>query len=459
MSSPDTATHSSWATGLRSFLARLEIDEAVVFALLTRGWQAMAGLVSVLLIARFFSPETQGFYYTFASLLALQSFVELGFYLVIVNIVSHEWAKLGLDNTGRIAGDPSALSRLASVGRFIFKWYAVASVVFIVGVGLAGYVFFSQSLHPGVQWQAPWLSVVVLTGLILWTLPFHSLLEGCNQVASVNRFRLVQAGLASVALWLTVGLGGGLWATVASAGVTLSSALYFLLVRYHRFFEPFVKLSTGSRVHWRTEIWPMQWRLALQGLVSYFMFSLFNPVMFHYHGAIVAGRMGMTWQLVNMLQALALVWVQTKVPRFGMLIARRDYASLDRLWWRTSLVSFLFISGGAGVVWFLVYLLDVTQLPLAERLLKPLPTGLFLLGLILSQITQCLAAYLRAHKKEPLVVVGTVSGVTVGFLVWILGRRYGPTGAAAAYLGVLSLVSLPLVTLIWYRCRANWHRG
>ena len=35
---------------------------AVVYAVLGRGWQTLAGLVTLLVISRFFSPLTQGYY-------------------------------------------------------------------------------------------------------------------------------------------------------------------------------------------------------------------------------------------------------------------------------------------------------------------------------------------------------------------------------------------------------------
>lgn len=445
-------------SGIRSVLAKLEVDRAVIFTLLTRSWQAVNGAVSLLLIIRYFSPELQGFYYTFSGLLALQVFVELGFYLVIINVSSHEWAKLGLDTNGRITGSEDARSRLVSLGRFIFKWYAIASVVFIVGVSIGGYQFLLQAKHADINWQLPWISVVVSTGLVLFSLPFISLLEGCNQVVSVNRFRMIQAVLASLALWVVIIRGGELWAAVASSCVIFLSASYFLLWRYRRFFESFFKKSIGPHVHWKSEIWPMQWRLGLQGLVNYFMYWLFVPVMFHYHGAVTAGRMGMTWQLVMMVQVLALAWVHTKVPRFGMHIAHKNYDALDRLWWRTSLVSMLFIALASGAIWLAVYLLDIYQISFAQRLLGPLPTGLLLLAVILAQATQCQAAYLRAHKREALVVPGVLSGIASGLLVWFLGSRFGPIGAASAYLAVVALITFPLVTMIWSRARIEWHK-
>ena len=97
--------------------------------------------------------------------------------------------------------------------------------------------------------------------------------------------------------------------------------------------------------------------------------------------------------------------------------------------------------------------------PLAQRLLPPLPTGLFLLAAVLMQVGQCLVAYLRAHKREVVVVVGVVSSLAIGLLVWSLGSRYGPTGAAAGYLAVVAVFIIPYETALWFRYRAEWHKA
>ena len=274
----------------------------MVFTLFTKAWQAAAGAVSLLLIAQFFAPETQGFYYTFSSLLALQAFVELGLYVVIVNLTSHEWSKLSIDSAGRVIGDWVALSRLASLTRFIAKWYTGVSFLYILGVGVAGHVFFSQSKATDVVWQGPWWTVVALAAVQLWLMPILSVLEGCNQVVALNRFRLVQTILEASTMWLLLAAGAGLWVAAGAQAIKVAATLLFVAGRYGRFFSSLLAGQGRERVQWRLEIWPMQWRLALQGLVNYFMFSLFTPVMFHYHGPEVAGRMGMTLQIVGVVQ-------------------------------------------------------------------------------------------------------------------------------------------------------------
>src|SRR5262249_782532 len=139
------------------------------------------------------------------------------------------------------------------------------------------------------------------------------------------------------------------------------------------------------------------------------------------------------------------------------LVARREYAELDRVWLRTTLISLIFLGSLAGTAWGLIYSLNVFHLPLAQRLLAPLPTGLLLLGGILFHVSQCESVYLRAHKREVLMLLSVTSSLLIGALVWWLGRRLGPTAAAAAYFAVAACYLIPFQTLIWFRCRTKWH--
>jgi len=300
--------------------------------------------------------------------------------------------------------------------------------------------------------------LTILTGLLLWILPFNILLEGCNQVAAVNKFRFRQALLNNVALWLMIIIGGQLWSLVVAAGVKIVINLFFLLVQYRNFFRPFFKPPTSSKMVWRTEIWPMQWRLGLSGLTIYFAFALYNIVMFQYHGAVVAGQMGITRQMVLTLETMSLSWVQTKISRFGMLIAQKEYAELDKFWLRLSLLSLVVISVAGSAAWFLVYVLNILAIPLTQRMLAPWPTGIFLLASIIVHIPQCQIIYLRAHKQEPTVYMGVTLNLATGLLVWWLGSRFGPIGASCAYLAI-SIVMFVWTMPIWFYYRSKWHKS
>lgn len=437
----------------------LQIDRAVSYGILTSTLQLVAAPVTIVIIARYLTPELQGFYYTFASILALQSYAELGLAMAVTNIASHEWAKLRVDDFGRIVGDPDALSRLVSLGRFVFKWYAVASALFVVGVGVGGYLFLSQGSTEGVSWQSPWLVLVVLSGLLLWALPFNALLEGCDQVATVQRARLTQLLIRYGALWATLALGGHLWAAAAAIAGTVARDLYLIGFQYRRFFRPFLAKPAVAVIRWKDEILPMQWRLAASGSFSYLLFNAFTPVMFYYQGAVVAGQMGMTMSMVFAIQGFTYRWLPPKVPKFGMLIARREYQELDRLWGRTTRATVLVATVLALGVWMLVLVLNLLDIGLADRLLAPGPTALLLAGAMFTAVAYCETVYLRAHKQEPLVAMGMVTALLMGALVWLLGWGLGAIGAAAAYVIVMGGVSLPWETRILFRKRAEWHSG
>lgn len=428
---------------------RLGIDRAVFYALLARGWRAIGGLVSVLLIAKFLTPETQGYYYTFQSLIALQVFVELGLVVVVVNVTSHEWANLQLNGEGVIVGDQEALSRLVSFGRKLASWYAVAAGVFVIFVASTGALFLANK--EGVEgWLAPWLLAVLFQGVLLWTMPFQAMFEGCNQVVPIQRFQLWLGILANVVLWICLATGAGLWSVAALIGTQAAATLYYLGVEQRSFFLPFWHSPRGSRIDWRVEVWPMQWRLAVQGVVNYFVYSLYTPVIFHYHGAVEAGRFGMTWQVFTMLQGLGLAWVQTRVPRFGMLIAQRDFAGLDTVWRRTAMFAIgMFLLGMGGLLLFQL-ILQHFDIEFGRRLLGVENTVLLLPTGLLAMWVQCAASYWRAHKAEPLGFSAAIPGIINGALVWWLGMHYGAGGAIAGYLIMLAVISTPLSLYLKY---------
>ena len=434
----------------------LDLDKAIVFALLLRVWQSVAGVVGLMLIAAFFTAELQGFYYTFSSLLSLQIFVELGLYGVVQTLASREWSRLSLNDDGYVIGDPSASSRLASLLHFVVKWYLVVSLFFAIGVGIAGHSFLSTPDHTAVDWIAPWWSVVALATLQLWLMPIVTILEGCNQVAEINRFRFIQAVAEAITLWSLILGEAELWVAAGVLCTKILSTVIFLAYRYRHFCISVWNSRQQSRIDWRREIWPMQWRIGAQASVNYLHFSLFTPLMFYFYGPAVAGQMGMTLQIVIVIQMISIVWVQTKLPRFAILAAQKMYQELDKTWWRASTISFSLNIVGSLLMLLAIVLINHLQFSFSGRLLEPAPTSLFLLGFCLMQITGYQASYLRAHAKEPFLLLGVMGGLLNCALVFAFGSRFGPTGAAAGFAATIAFFMVPFGTYIWKRRRAEW---
>jgi O-antigen/teichoic acid export membrane protein len=441
---------------IKSTLRKMEMDRAVAYAVLGNIASLIFGPVTALLVATRFSPDLQGYYYTFGSLTSLQFLFELGLGQAIIQFASHEWVKLGFDADRRIVGADDSLSRLTSLGRLSLRWYGLAAALVLVVLGLGGYVFFARSPTSGVNWMWPWFAVCLGVALNLVLTPTFFLLQGCNQVSQFWFYRFIQQVVNGLVLWIAILFGAGLWASPLAMACGLVWSVVFLL-QYIPFLRTFLSKPAGPRIAWSTEVWPIQWRIAVSWFSTYFTSQLFTPVLFKFSGPAVAGQMGLTNTLTNVLVAISSNWVVTKAPQFGGLVARRQFKSLDRTFFRSLLVSITVACFGAAAGAILIYLLYRIGSPLSERILPPLPATLFLVAGVVSSALASLAVYLRAHKKEPLVGVFSSGSLMVAILTLVLGSRIGALGIAIGYLGVLVAFELPTSLFVFERCRRAWH--
>lgn len=439
---------------LKAWLAWLGVNRAVFYGTLSKLILALSGLVTLVLVAARFTPDLQGYYFTFGSIAALQVLAELGMGTVVIQFSSHLWSRLSLRPDGAIEGDPEALSRFRSLARLTTAWHGIGGIVVAAGLGAGGYLFFAGTPRGDVDWRGAWLAMAALTGAKMGVLPFWALIEGSNQVVAAYRYRAWSAGVGALAVWGGIVAGGGLWAMPAGAAAEVAVALFFLAYRHAAFLRSLAARPEGPRIPWRGEILPLQARIAVSWACGFFIFSLFPPVLFRYHGAAAAGQWGMTWSALAAVSSIAGLWITARVPQFGIWIARGEYEALDREHRRVTRLSVALTVLGAAAVAAAVVLLQ--GMSLAARLLAPLPTALLACATAAMQVSNAQSAYLRAHRREPFLSVAVAQASLTTAAVFGLGIPFGALGMSAGYLGVVLLVVLPLGTWIWIRCRAAW---
>jgi O-antigen/teichoic acid export membrane protein len=433
----------------------LGLDRAIFFGALTRISSMGSGTVTLILIVIYFTPEMQGYYYTFLSLVALQVFGELGLGQVLIQFASHEWAHLRLAADGSIEGEEHAFRRLSGLIHFGLRWFAAASLLTFVGIEIAGHVIFSDSTSQ-IPWSLPWTALCLGVAFDLFLLPLSSILEGTNQIASIYFIRFARAVVGGMALWLSIALGTGLWAPAIGLWCGITTLVLLVFRRHGPFFSALFRHPQGRHHAWFNELWPMQWRIGLTWLSSYFYFSLFVPVLFRYQGPVPAGQMGMTWSMISSISSIPALFVETKVPTFGILIARCKWAELDSLALRVGVTAVLVQVFGTVSLLAIILWLNFEGFALAHRFLPALPLALFLIAAIVMQSMSPMAAYLRAHRREPLMWVSLAGSLSSGVVVVVLGRYFGIAGMAGGYLAVIVL-SVPVSVWIFLRCRAAWH--
>lgn len=450
---------------LRTIAKKLGIDKAIAYSSGARVIGAFTGVASVFFITSFLTGVEQGFYYTFGSLLAMQVFFELGLTGIMTQYVAHEASHLKLDEESHYQGERRYVSRLASLVHFCAKWYTILALIVVAFLVVVGFYYFNhygESQAERVEWRWPWLLICIATGIKLFQSPFTSMITGLGFVKEVSKISFWQQLLLPLCSWL--GLAVGLKLYVVGVGYLISVLIWFFYVNRYGFIKILLNLwheKIEEKVSYMKEIFPYQWRIALSWISGYFIFQLFNPVLFATEGAVIAGQMGMTLTALNAIQSFSLSWLNTKVPLYSGLIARKEYGQLDDIFNKT-LKQMVFICFCLLLCFIIVILfLRQTQLQIngqvfANRFLDILPSLLMMVPVFLQQFVASWATYLRCHKQEPFLVNSIVGGMlcmlsTIGF-----GNYFGLYGVTIGYC-VITVVMFPWGYYIYKTKKREWH--
>lgn len=435
------------------------LDRSIAFTVIARFWVMGAGAVTLLLIAHFLTPAEQGYYYTFYSLVALQIVFELGFSYVILQLSAHERATLHIDENDQIVGNKVAHARLASILQRAVRWYSVAAVLMALILLPIGIYFFSTHQMHGttVSWRMPWVLVVVATSLTFQMDPVFSFLEGCGLVSQVARMRIGQAMLGSSLAWIALIAHHGLFSPAMTIIGQAFAGAYFILGKRKLLFGLLRHHVKEFSVSWKNEILPFQWRIAVSWFCGYFIFQLYNPVLFAYHGPVAAGQMGMSLNLANAIQSVAIAWINTKNAPFGGMVARKEYARLDQVFFRTLGQAVGVFLLGAIIVWCADIIFSLCHMHFAQRLLPPIPFSFLLIATAANVVVSAEAVYLRAHKQEKFLINSVLGALLIGTSTYFLGRYYGSFGMVTGNMILAITFGLGVGTYTFLKYRRLWH--
>ena len=390
---------------------KLNINKTILIGIINRIWLILSGPITIFLVLCFFTEITQGYFYTFRQLLALKVFTELGLGTVIIQFVSHEWAHLSLKENGKIEGPNEAKQRLASITRYSFKWFTWASILLFIILLVVGFNLFGSKTDLSVNWIWPWVILSVFTVFELLLIPFFSILTGCNDVFFVYLLQLIKTILNALFIWFSIMSGFGIWSLAIGASISFSVIIVILGYYKKPIFKEILKIKIANKFVWKKELWSMQWKIALSWLSGYFVFYLFTPVLFHFKGPVIAGQMGMSLSVVNTLAFIPSLWMKPNMPQFGMYIAKKNYYKLDALFFKLLKITSFFLLLSSLVLWSAFYIINYYEFSFAARML-PMPLiTLLILTVTLKSGFSPFSDYLRAHKKEPMVIPSVLSAI------------------------------------------------
>ncbi len=444
---------------------KLGIDKSIAYSSAGQMVSAGGGFLTALFILKCLNGEEQGYYYTFKSILAIQVFFELGMNTVITQYVAHDVAHLTWEGT-TLRGEERYRSRLASLLRFCTKWYTFFSAILLLSLVIGGYSFFDQygGQDNSIDWQTPWLILCFTTALNLLITPIFSYLQGLGKVQDVQRYYFYKYTFYLISVLISFALGAKLYAlSIGNIVYIVISCFFLLCTPLGRIIWNVHKTAITEHISYRKEILPFQWKIAVSWVSGYFIFQLFNPVIFAIDGAVAAGQMGMTLTVLTGIQALTYSWTSTKIPTYSGLIEQQQYSQLDRLFYYT--VRQAVSVNGACLIAFFTFIfcfrhfnIIISQVNLADRFLPYIPLMLMMLPEFVNQFITAWATYLRCHKQEPFLTYSVVTailccGSTIG-----IGHIWGTNGITAGYC-LITIALTPWAYHIFKTKRKLWHNN
>ena len=419
------------------------LDKHVLATFLHRGWSSVAGAVLVILIPHWFDKVEQGYYFTFASLLALQVFFELGMSQVVLQLASHEVAHLKINTKGHLDGDAKTLRDLSTLASLTQRWYIAAAVVFFVLVGAGGAWFLNgRNYLPPSNWIGAWSLLVTASSINLVLSGKLVFFEAFGNISGVARLRLVQSIIGMLLMWGALTADAKLWGLPLVPVAAVLCTMYWLSQNDLALKALPTKSWREVLMKWKADVLPLQWRLAVSWVSGYFIFQLFTPVAFAIFGPVEAGKLGLSLAIFGALSTLGLSWVTAIIPTMASCVARRDQTALKKIYSAALTRAIIFTSCSSLVAILAVLLLNKLNIPIADRFVSISVAICIAISALMNCISFSLAAYMRSHKEEPMVLPSVVSAIATALVVGI-GSQHSVFAMMASYTLVGVCFGLP----------------
>ena len=326
---------------------------------------------------------------------------------------------------------------------------------------IVGYIFFSRYgiVDKSVNWFTPWVIICSATAFSLIVSPILCFLEGLGKVKEVAKIRLIQQVCQILILFICLISGYKLFSSPIASLITLLIVSIYIFFSKNKLLLYFIwKQLNVWKVNYKTEIFPFQWRIALSWISGYFIYQLFNPVIFATEGAVVAGQMGITLAVLNGILTVSLSWINTKIPLFSSLIAKKEFASLDLVFNKT-------VKQASGISLFClvfmilaVIIMKKMSLEFGNRFLPLFPLILLSISTFANQFVSAFATYLRCHKKEPFLIFSIVLGILTATSTLVFGKFFGVLGITIGYSFLTVFLSLTWAIIIFKKKKVLWHQ-
>lgn len=387
----------------------------------------------------------------------MSTFADLGFSNIILQFSAHEFAFLSIKGRA-LVGEERYIQKLGSFFRFVVKWLSLMCSLAYPVIFLVGIFFFHRDAVLDI-YLIPWIVYSAGSLINFFSNSVLSFIEGLNQIDKIQRSRFFVAVIHT--LVIVIGLMCKLNIYALAFAMIFSSSFMFvtIFVTFGKIIKQLWHESKDFFYPWRKEILPLFRKYVLSFASGYFLFQIYTPLMHYFHGAVLGGKVGITMSLVMAMFSFSNIWMYTITPRINILIEKKSWNVLDKLFHKRlllSLLSYILIC-----MCFVLFVVIFGKYGLIARVLERfLPYKamvLLIVSYFLQLIVNAWAVYLRGHKQEPFWWTSIISAIWVFLITLFAGKFLSPM---LFFIGLLTSYfwGIPLSYYIFCKDRNKWHR-
>lgn len=375
--------------------------------LLHRLVSVFSGLIVLYIVTSLLGIQDQGSYYLILSLVALQSFVDLGVISVMVSVILKDWTEFGTSNSIQIRD--YKISTIRGYFHFFLKWYLSLSILLLLISIIYSYNFKNESELFNIL-----ICISIISSFNFFLNLFWLFLEGIGDYFSLYIFRTIQLVFSTVCLYFLIQYNFGVSSFFYFYCLTFLTSILFIIKKWSTF-HLFIFGIRSDFLYFK-EIFPFHFTVFIQSIFGYFTWQAIIPLFYNKLGPVVAGKLGVTVQIASLFLSFSTFLIYSKSPIFSKLLLVKNHDQIKSLWKKDLFLSYVLFFSFVLVYIFLFYFDFNLFKSFFNRGLKISNSLLIFFIHSFYIFNQSVAVLTRLNKKEIL----SFSGVLVPILSYAL---------------------------------------
>jgi hypothetical protein len=400
----------------------LGLNSALAWAGGGRGLGMLLGPVGSIIVVWTLSPEEQGTYYLFTSLVALRALFDLGASAAIAQMTPHARKN---DN------DESGLPEDEFI-RVAVQWMNRIALGFAIVVGPGGLLYLHFSGQAAWKVGFMWLATVATTSLTGAQEGRLKILYGAGKVDWTNKLRFFSLLIQYPLQWALLCAGASLFSFSASLFAVYAFQRIKILQQFPVLW-PEKQIESNRSIQIRKELISLIGRASVTYASGILVFNIQQPIIYSLIGPIGSAKLGLTSMVGSTLISLASLWGHTQFPSFAREIAQGSVSdallNFRHTLLRTVAIATFGFFAGQMALWVLHHIPRFSERLMSVSEALPLFTAFWLQTIFLM-----LTYWPRSFKVEPFAPIAIIQMIVSPLAVWWLVSHLGVSGVGWANL-------------------------